>query len=558
MEELDDSEVEVEMLSNHICITHFNRTMKQRFCLQSLVCLLMVSCSINELDTVDSRLSDGEVFLAKLEEYSLPDTKVYVDENVKILWDTDDRISIFNRNTYNQEYRFEGETGDNAGSFKKVPNGNFMAGNPMDFVCSVYPFIESTTISSTGVMDLTLPAEQGYWEGSFGPGANTMVSVTEDNILQFKNIGGYLVLKLFGEGVSVSSIKLEGNNGERLSGGATLALAVGENPAIAMASTAGTSITLTCKTPVKLGAAKEQATQFWMVVPPTVFAKGFKLTVADENGSVFVKETAKNLSIVRNGVLRISPIEVKKSLFVGNVVFSDVNFKDYCVEHFDTNADGFVSYEEARAVKEIDVNTESITSLKGIEYFTNLERLTCEAKYLYCLVIGGWHMYNAGGEEVIGLLTSLDLSKNTKLKYLDCDANQLTNLDLSANSVLTDVSCRYNYLTSLVVGENSSLSQLSCKYNYLTSLDVSGCSALESLDCYSNQLTSLDVSNNVALTYLSCYRNDLRSLDVSNNTSLSYLSCESNPSLLSIWLRKGQKIDSFYYDSSVSTVYYKN
>ena len=284
--------------------------MKKCYLLQSFLCLLVVSCSINEMDTKDAFNTSDEIFYASLESYSEPDTKVYVDENVKILWDEDDRITIFNRYTYNQEYRFLGETGDNAGAFKKVPNDDFVTGNSLDHIYAIYPFLETTKISNKEVMTVTLPAEQVYREGSFGPGANVMTSATDDNNLMFKNVGGYLVLKFYGEGVSVSSIKLEGNNGELLSGKASVTQAVGGNPTAKMATTAGTSVTLFCDTPVELGATKEEATQFWLVVPPTAFASGFTLTVTDAYGAVFVKETTKNLSIARNGVLRISPIEV--------------------------------------------------------------------------------------------------------------------------------------------------------------------------------------------------------------------------------------------------------
>ena len=284
--------------------------MKKGFVLQSLLCLFAVSCSISEIDMRDASASSDEIFYASLEPYSDAGTKVYVDENVKTLWDEDDRVSIFNRTTFNQEYRFAGATGDNAGAFKKVPGGGSATGNDMDFIVSAYPYQESTKIDDNGVMTLTLPAEQTYREGSFGPGANTMVSATEDNYLKFKNVCGYLVLKFYGEGVSVSSVKLEGHNGEPLSGEATLTPAVGSTPTVSMSSTAGTSVKLQCETPVELGATKEDATLFWLVVPPTDFTGGFKLTVTDENGGVFVKETSKNMSISRNGVLRISPIEV--------------------------------------------------------------------------------------------------------------------------------------------------------------------------------------------------------------------------------------------------------
>ena len=284
--------------------------MKKELFLQSLICLLAVSCSVREIDVKDAESNDGDVFYASLEAYSDSDTRVYVDEHIKILWDADDRITIFNENTMNQQYRFTGDTGDNSGFFKKVPSDDFATGNDMDFICAVYPYLDATSIDNSGVLTLTLPEVQSYREDSFGPGANTMVSSTEDNLLKFKNVGGYLVLKFYGEDVSVSSIMLEGHNGEKLSGTATVKPAVGVIPNITMASTAGTSITLTCDDPVELGTTREDASIFWMVVPPTAFTDGFKLTVTDPDGRVYVKETNADLSIVRNGVLRIAPIEV--------------------------------------------------------------------------------------------------------------------------------------------------------------------------------------------------------------------------------------------------------
>lgn len=281
--------------------------MKRGLFLLSLSFLLAVSCTVNEFDTKVPASFGDEVFYASLESYSEPDTKVYVDEHVKILWDEKDQISIFNLTTKNQQFEFAGKTGENSGFFNPVatPDG---PEDPLAFICAVYPYNNTTKINKEGVMTLNLPSQQTYREGSFGPGANTMVSATEDRLLKFKNVGGYLVLKFYGEGVSVSSIKLEGNNGELLSGKATFTPALGELPKITMDKAAGTSITLNCETPVKLGATKEEAVQFWMVVPPTVFTKGFKLTVTDPDGNEFIKETSSNLSIARNGVLRIAPI----------------------------------------------------------------------------------------------------------------------------------------------------------------------------------------------------------------------------------------------------------
>ncbi len=284
--------------------------MKKLFFVQALVCLLSVSCSVQEPDVKDIASPKDDVFYASLESYSDPDTKVYVDSKVKLHWDAKDLISIFNETTLNQKYQFTGNTGDTDGLFEKAEDP-FGTGNPLKYVCAVYPHSIYTKINNAGVMTLNLPAEQAYREGSFGPGANLMISCTEGDPLEFKNACGYLVLKFYGEGVAVSSVKLEGNDGEPLSGKATWSPSVGTIPTVKMDAAAETSVSLICEDEVKLEAAKENATMFWMVVPPTDFANGFTLTVTGPDGKTFVKKTDLQLPIVRNGVLRIAPIEVK-------------------------------------------------------------------------------------------------------------------------------------------------------------------------------------------------------------------------------------------------------
>lgn len=297
--------------------------MKKGFVLQSLICLLAVSCSVQEIDTNDPVLAEDDVFYASLESDSKPDTKVYldmIDEKPKILWDAEDQISIFNKSTLNQQYEFLGNTGDNAGYFKRVTEGTETEANG-GYVCAVYPYQESTSLDDTGVLTLTLPEKQTYYrENSFGLGANTMVSTTDgqNNLLRFKNVGGYLVLKFYGvdgdNAISIKSIKLEGRNGELLSGKATMTPVIDGLPEIEMAPTAGTSITLKCDKAVKLGKTEKNATLFWIVVPSTDFTQGLILTVTDKNDRVFVKETDMHLTVERNTVLRIKAIEVKPAL----------------------------------------------------------------------------------------------------------------------------------------------------------------------------------------------------------------------------------------------------
>ena len=274
-----------------------------------VVAALVASCSIQEEDYQVPE-QDDVIFYASFEQPS-EGTRVYANKELYLRWTADDRVSIFDKNTYNQQYKFLGETGDNSGGFNRVDAAEFVTGNPIPHVISVYPYQEGTSISEDEVLSLMLPTEQHYAEDSFGLDANTMVSVSEDNVLLYKNVGGYLVIKLYGEGVSVSSITLKGNNGEKLAGNASVTMPVDGYPSVEMASDATTEITLICETPTQLGVNADESTEFWFVVPPVTFDKGFTVSITKTSGSVFEKSTSKSVTIERNHLSKMSPIEAE-------------------------------------------------------------------------------------------------------------------------------------------------------------------------------------------------------------------------------------------------------
>lgn len=283
-----------------------------RACLAAGLASLTLSCSLQESDIQDA-FSPGERFYARIETPDGPDTKVYADDKLRVLWDSDDHISIFNKYTYNQEYRFAGKTGDNAGSFKIVPNDDFVTGNELDLVYAVYPYQESTSIDNDGVLSVSLPAMQTYRENSFGRGANTMVSCTANNQLMFKNVCGYLSLKLYGDNVSVSSISIKGNKGESLAGDAIVLATTGNEPAMEFMEESTGEITLVMEEPVVLPETSTEARTFWLVIPPTVFSEGFTLTVTNPEGDTFEKTTSKSFTINRNTLSRMSALNVTMS-----------------------------------------------------------------------------------------------------------------------------------------------------------------------------------------------------------------------------------------------------
>jgi hypothetical protein len=576
----------------------------KRFLLLMGALFLLASCTTEFNQLLNGSRSDKArqttVFQASVEGCSMPETKVYADENMKVLWNEGDQISIFNLTTLNTQWAFTGEDGDTAGGFEEVQSGGFFTGNPLNYVYAAYPYSKSNKIGNEGVLTMILPAEQNYKEKSFGIGANTMVAITDGSFLAFKNVGGYLSLRLYGDNVSVSRITIKGNNGEKIAGKGSIDIPFGGTPTVTMDGTATDEVSIVCNPAVKIGADANNYTDFWFVIPPVYFSLGFTITVTDDKGGVFERATSKALTINRNTLEWMAVLEVVPDYTNANVQFEDANFKAYCVENFDKDGDGKVSLREARNVEEIDVYCRNnIKSLKGIEFFINLKKLIC-----------GWNE-----------LTSLDVSQNTALVYLRCEQNKLTSLDVSHNTALQELACFSNELSSLDVSKNTSLTNLTCGWNNITSLDVShntalvelGCDAnpLKSLDvshnkaltslacyrdgltsldlsqnnqlqvlvCFSNQLkslelshntelsllecndnklTTLDVSNNKELKSLKCFNNLLTSLDVSENGALSNLDCTNNPFLTEIWLKTGQAIGDFKYDTSVATIKYKD
>lgn len=125
-----------------------------------------------------------------------------------------------------------------------------------------------------------------------------------------------------------------------------------------------------------------------------------------------------------------------------------------------------------KAVTDLNVSDQTISSLKGIELFTGLTRLNCNGNPL----------------------TTLDVSKLTNLQYLSCSINNLTNLDVSTLTNLTSLNCSDNALTTLDVSMLTNLTVLMCSDNDLTTLDVSRMKVLSHVECYGNKLTTLDLS----------------------------------------------------------------
>lgn len=239
-------------------------------------------------------------------------TRTYVEQDKYIYWHEGDCLTVFYADNVNNEYQFEGQTGDNGGTFTIVESGTSNATMTLNRIYAVYPYDSAATIAQSGDISYHLPTAQNYAKDSFGVGANTMVAATEsvdDTELYFSNLCGYLKIKLYGN-ILVKSIELKGNAGEKIAGLATIAVSSDGLPTVSMNQDASKSIVLNCDDGVAIGSKAEKATTFWFVVPPITFAEGITITVTSTNDEVFEKSTNKPVVIDRNVIHPMAAFEV--------------------------------------------------------------------------------------------------------------------------------------------------------------------------------------------------------------------------------------------------------
>lgn len=268
----------------------------------------LIGCAQNEegLDNITNTPEKSQTeFYASMPEC---ETRTYVEDNKYLRWNAGDEITIFAGNSYNGHWQFAGEDGANSGKFNEIGEGGFVTGTPLDLTANyaIYPYDENISISEAGVVSLTLPAVQEYnhtYANSFGAGANTMMAVTKntsDNFLAFKNLCGYLKLKLYGDDVTIKSITVKGNNGEKIAGKATVAMEYGGEPTITMDNDATDTITIDCGEGVALSNDESNPTIFWVVIPEITFEDGITIEVTDINDQTFSKQTTNAVPIENN------------------------------------------------------------------------------------------------------------------------------------------------------------------------------------------------------------------------------------------------------------------
>lgn len=264
----------------------------------------------------------------------------------------------------------------------------------------------------------------------------------------------------------------------------------------------------------------------------------------------------------------VSQAEETRAIPVDDVHFPDAVFREY-VSTYLAGEDAILSGKECDTVVRLEFYYEDIKTLKGIEYFPNLQYLYCEGNRLSSLDLRSMtnlkeiecadndltSLWVSGLPKLTrlacsdNLLKELDLQQLPSLRelecgcnklsslkvqglpaleYLVCNANRIENLELSGLEYLRNVDCEGNKMKKLTLGSLPNLSVLLCGTNRLTALDVSGLPALRTLYCYQNKLGGLDCSANAALDELEAFDNRMVFLNLKGLSHLRSVNCNDN------------------------------
>ena len=342
----------------------------------AVVALIISSCVPAEQGHVpDSVLLEGRELTVKAIMGDVAATKTAIQsDGYSIYWTKSDDINLF----YGSSLSGRFTTGINSPSAVADFSGTLAStgvsnsGTPAFW--AVYPYNAANSCDGTSVT-LTIPEAQEGTAGTFADKLNPSVAKASDTNLSFFNVGSWFIFSVAEEGVVSATLK--GNGNEIIAGKVRVTMDVNSRPVAEVIEGEGKqSITMT---PAN-GSSFAVGSYYYFVLLPQSLANGYTLTLTKSDNSsadcvisderVFGRAQYRMKSSADEGLVYIPE---------GNIEFADGNVKTICVNHWDTDGDGELSYAEAAAVTSIpyDVfggNT-TITSFDEFRYFTSVTTL---------------------------------------------------------------------------------------------------------------------------------------------------------------------------------------
>jgi len=165
------------------------------------------------------------------------------------------------------------------------------------------------------------------------------------------------------------------------------------------------------------------------------------------------------------------PMEEDNPIAMARTPIPDIMFERALIElNLDDEEDGSVLTSSIENIADLIIEDKGITILSGIEDFTSL--------------VGLWARDN--------MLTSLNVSQNSNLKFMVAPNNLLTSLNVTNLAMLERIQVENNELAQLDISGNTTLQQLSLANNALLSIDISNIPTLIQLNTFSIENNPLD------------------------------------------------------------------
>ncbi len=257
--------------------------------------MMLVSCN------KEKKVSKEAVFTANIEQHIGQQGRTAINSlNGDVKWLAGDKILVANGNGETAEFTLQSGAGSTEGTFRTT--GEFEMAEPFT---AVYP--QTATLSGT-TATFNLAATQTLTQtGTFANGANPMAAYGTDENLYFKNLCGGLDVRLLGDNIHVSGIRITGAEGEELNGTFTVDCSANEPALMVGQGTNGTNIViLNCDVTLT---STTTAQEFFIVLPVGALAQGFTMEVLDGENIICTKQLQTNLAqIVRNEVKRFNPL----------------------------------------------------------------------------------------------------------------------------------------------------------------------------------------------------------------------------------------------------------
>ena len=272
----------------------------------AIASLLLFSCTTAEIDEIHGVGLDDTMPETIYAAIDSDITRIELNEELQTVWSAGDEVSVFYRSNANNRYAYTGTSGERNGTLTRKTNTS--GSQTIADIVSVYPYNASYTLSASAeTVDITLPTEQHYRDGSYGVGDNIMAYAGDSDNFYYKSLCGWLRIQLCGA-KSVKSIALRGNNNEVLAGKATLDYKSMELTLKGSSSDKTLkTVTLNCGEGVRLNTTT--ATEFYLVVAPQTFSKGITIDVTFDDGTTITKSTSKSLTISRNHIQPMATID---------------------------------------------------------------------------------------------------------------------------------------------------------------------------------------------------------------------------------------------------------